>query len=158
MAEWPVVPRSTYEAVCTERDRLVLREQALIAQVARTAKDWGNRLTRAEKRLHARLSESHKAIASAVATAEAERHQRLAADHECQRLRDLLASRPAAEASVPEFQQLPPAVASALAQVSAGLPGDVQRQMRAKAAAMLVQGETEATVAAAILQGETVEL
>lgn len=155
--DFPVVPRSTYEAVCSERDRLVLREQALIAQVARTAKDWGNRLTRAEKRLHSRLREAQQAIASAVATAEAERHQRLAIDAECQRLRDALAARPAPEAQVPEFQALPPAVAAALAQ-HAGLPADVQRGMRAKAAAMLAQGETEATVAAAILQGEPVPL
>ena len=84
--------------------------------------------------------------------------ERAALEAECQRLRDALASRPAPEASVPEFQQLPPAVASALAKAWAGQPSDVQRQMRAKAGAMLAQGETEATVAAAILQGEPVEL
>lgn len=157
MMFFPVVPRSTYEAVCTERDRLVLREQALIAQVARTAKDWGNRLTRAEKRLHARLSESHKAIASAVATAEAERHQRLAIEAECQRLRDALASRPTATPA-PDFHEMPPEVAAALAKVGAGLPKDVQRGMRIKAQEHLDAGDDPADVAALVLMGTPVEL
>lgn len=155
MAEFPLIPRSTYDAVCAERDRLVLREQALIAQVARMARDFGNRATRSERRWHARVSESQRMIASAVATAEAERHARLAADAKLADMERTLAER---EAMVPDFTAMPPLVAAALAEAGAGLPTDVQRVMRAKAQRALDAKEDPETVAALIRAGEPVDL